>query len=493
MATTKTMLSAAASIAASAVIIRSMVQEFFPRKIRDQIFSSALSFFTRVSSSSKLTINVHEFRGNLPNEMYQAVQTYLSSKISPYTRCLQVAKQEDSKGLEVTMEVGETVVDLFEGTEFRWKLICKEKQKLVFNQRRKDSMTSMFETKFFVLSFHKKHKEKALYVYLPHILQHSKNIKQEEKRIRIYSGDYAKLQQGLIQGIWNGVNLDHPSTFDTLAMDPELKRSVKEDLERFVRRKAYYRRVGKAWKRGYLLYGPPGTGKSSLIAAIANFLKFDIYDLELTEIKSNSWLRQLLVGTANRSIIVIEDIDCTIDLLEKKEEDETKSRGRNKYHNEKVTLSGLLNFIDGLWSGCRDERIIIFTTNYKEMLDFALLRPGRMDMHIHMSYCSPSSFMTLLSNYHNVDNHTLKPEVERLLREVAATPAEVAEELMKSDDSDDAMRCLIKFLEGKKVEASEENKKDESMVVEGSQIEELKEGEVEAEKQEGMVVEGSEI
>ncbi|KAI0491713.1 hypothetical protein KFK09_025973 [Dendrobium nobile] len=487
MATTKTMLSAAASIAASAMIIRSMVQEFFPRKIRDQIFSSALSFFTRVSS--KLTINVHEFRGNLPNEMYLAVQTYLSSKISPYTRCLQVAKQEDSKGLEVSMEVGETVVDLFEGIEFRWKLICKEKQKLVLNQRRKDSMTSMLETKFFVLSFHKKHKEKALYVYLPHILQHSKNIKQEEKRIRIYSGDYGKLQQGLIQGIWNGVNLDHPATFDTLAMDPELKRLVKEDLERFVRRKAYYRRVGKAWKRGYLLYGPPGTGKSSLIAAVANFLKFDIYDLELTEIKSNSWLRQLLIGTANRSIIVIEDIDCTIELQEK-EEDATKSRGRIKYHNEKVTLSGLLNFIDGLWSGCGDERIIIFTTNYKERLDFALLRPGRMDMHIHMSYCSPSSFMTLLSNYLNVDNHTLKPEVERLLREVEATPAEVAEELMKSDDSDDAMRCLIKFLEGKKVEASEENKKEESMVVEVSEIDELKEG---AEKQESMVVEGSEI
>ncbi|KAH0450363.1 hypothetical protein IEQ34_021055 [Dendrobium chrysotoxum] len=486
------MLSAAASLAASAVLIHTMVQQFFPRKIRDYIFSSAFSFFTRVSS--KLTINVHEFHGILPNEMYQAAQTYLSSKISPYTRCLQVAKQEDSKGLEVTMEQGETVVDFFQGIEFRWKLICKEKQKLVLNHRRKDSLTPMLETKFFVLSFHMKHKEKALNVYLPHILQQSKNIKQEEKHIKIYSGDYGKLHNGMIRGTWNGVNFDHPATFDTLAMDPELKRTVKEDLQRFVKRKAYYRRVGKAWKRGYLLYGPPGTGKSSLIAAIANFLKFDIYDLELTEIRSNSWLRLLLVGTANRSIIVFEDIDCTIDFQERKEEDATKSRGRTNSQNEKVTLSGLLNFIEGLWSSCRDERIIIFTTNHKERLDSALLRPGRMDMHIHMSYCSPSGFMTLLSNYHNVDNHTLKPEVERLLREVEATPAEVAEELMKSDDSDDAMRCLVKFLEGKKVEASEENKKEESMVVEGSEIEELKEGEeVEAEKQESIVVEGSEI
>ena len=52
------------------------------------------------------------------------------------------------------------------------------------------------------------------------------------------------------------------------------------------------------------------------------------------------------------------------------------------------TLSGLLNMIDGLWSSCGDERIIVFTTNHKDRLDPALLRPGRMDLHVHMSYCT---------------------------------------------------------------------------------------------------------
>ena len=47
-----------------------------------------------------------------------------------------------------------------------------------------------------------------------------------------------------------------------------------------------------------------------------------------------------------------------------------------------MTLSGLLNFIDGLWSTTGEERIIVFTTNYKDRLDPALLRPGRMDMHV---------------------------------------------------------------------------------------------------------------
>lgn len=109
----------------------------------------------------------------------------------------------------------------------------------------------------------------------------------------------------------------HPSTFDTLAMDPDLKDDIKEDLLEFTQGREFYQKAGKPWKRGYLLYGPPGTGKSSMIAAIANFLKYDIYDVELTEVSSNSELRKLLIQTTNRSVIVIEDIDCSVDLAER--------------------------------------------------------------------------------------------------------------------------------------------------------------------------------
>ncbi|KAL7001601.1 hypothetical protein U1Q18_002752, partial [Sarracenia purpurea var. burkii] len=84
------------------------------------------------------------------------------------------------------------------------------------------------------------------------------------------------------------VNLDHSATFETLTMDWETKRAIIEDLERFVKRKELYRKVGKAWKRRYLLFGPMGTRKSSLIAAMANYLNFDVCDLELTDLRSNS-------------------------------------------------------------------------------------------------------------------------------------------------------------------------------------------------------------
>ena len=47
---------------------------------------------------------------------------------------------------------------------------------------------------------------------------------------------------------------------------------------------------------------------------MANYLKFDIYDLQLDNLVTDSDLRKLLLATANRSILVIEDIDCSVDL-----------------------------------------------------------------------------------------------------------------------------------------------------------------------------------
>ncbi|RVW75981.1 AAA-ATPase [Vitis vinifera] len=78
---------------------------------------------------------------------------------------------------------------------------------------------------------------------------------------------------------------DHPAPFQTLAMEADKKREVIEDLVSFSKAEDFYARIGKAWKRGYLLYGPPGTGKSTMISAMANLLLYDVYDLELTAVQ----------------------------------------------------------------------------------------------------------------------------------------------------------------------------------------------------------------
>lgn len=127
------------------------------------------------------------------------------------------------------------------------------------------------------------------------------------------------------------------------------------------------------------------------------------------------------------------------------------------------SLAGLLNFIDGLWSSCGDERIIIITTNHKDKLDHALLRPGRMDMHIKMSYLTANGFKTLASTYLDIKHqHWRFREIGELLGSVEVTPAEeVAEELMRISDADVCLRRLVEFLKKKKRKRTSAETKDE--------------------------------
>ncbi|GJN11607.1 hypothetical protein PR202_ga29808 [Eleusine coracana subsp. coracana] len=220
-----------------------------------------------------------------------------------------------------------------------------------------------------------------------------------------------------------------------------------------LRRGAHGPGAGPAWKRGYLLYGPPGTGKSSLVAAMANQLRFDLYDLDLSEVLGNSYLQKLLSRISDKSILVIEDIDCCFSAASR-ENDKDQTGGGDDGSSpapgnmkQKITLSGLLNFIDGLWSTSGEERIVIFTTNYKDRLDPALLRAGRMDMHIYMGYCGWEAFKTLAKNYFLLDDHPLFQEIQDLLAEVEVTPATVSEMLLRSKDAGVALQGFVEFLQ----------------------------------------------
>lgn len=299
--------------------------------------------------------------------------------------------------------------------------------------------------------------------YLDHIMERATEIRRKNKDRLLYTNSKGGAMDA--RGMpWESVPFKHPSTFDTLAMDPNKKLEIMADLRSFADGQDFYQKTGRAWKRGYLLYGPPGTGKSSMIAAMANYLGYDIFDLELTEVVTNSELRKLLMKTTSKSIIVIEDIDCSINLT-------NRSRPKNPQPpqpqppspeaaegddvRKTITLSGLLNFTDGLWSCCGSERIFVFTTNHIEKLDPALLRCGRMDMHIHMSFCTFPALKILVKNYLGVEVESeLGDGVVRELEEVvdlaAMTPADISEVLIKNRlDREKAVSELLNVLREK--------------------------------------------
>ncbi|KAK1282318.1 hypothetical protein QJS10_CPB22g01180 [Acorus calamus] len=452
------------STLASLMLLLAVARPYFPFNLEDLLRRRLLKFTYRIYPY--IHVSFPEFTGEhlKRSEAYSCIESYLMSTSTSKARSLRAEPGKDSSNLVFSMDHYEEVTDDFDSGKVRvwWSSTKSEPQTLRFS-----FFPAPQEHRFFKLTFHHRHRDTVMERYLKHVLDSGKAALINNRQRRLYTNtphrdyDYRMLN-------WSHVTFEHPASFETLAMHPDKKREIIEDFKSFKAGKEYYTRIGKAWKRGYLLYGPPGTGKSTMIAAIANYMDYDIYDLELTAVKDNSALRKLLIETTSKSIIVIEDIDCSLDLSgnrkkkEEKTEEEKKESlpGMPKEEASKVTLSGLLNFIDGLWSACGGERIIVFTTNYVEKLDPALIRRGRMDKHIELSYCTFEGFKVFAKNYLGIENHTLFETIQRLMGEVQITPADVAESLMTKTSTrgveEDANACLedlIRALEKEKEDA----------------------------------------
>lgn len=470
------------SMVATIIFIRSLIREFMPHEVTQFLKVLSIKLFSSVRTN--ISILIDEYDSNYNNELFDSIQAYLSSKCFSTVQILKLSKPKNSKNLTFTMESDQKVQDNFQGIPLKWTLCTHEKKPSGYGYGggRPD------ETYHFKLSFHKKHKQMIHSLYLPYVIEEATRIKFKNRERRIYSNSSSQ-EYGRP---WGKVTFAHPSNFDTLALDPALKEEIKADLSKFVSRREFYTRVGRAWKRGYLLYGPPGTGKTSLIAAIANFLEFDIYDLELTAVSSNSQLRKLLIATSSKSVIVVEDVDCSLDLSDRKkkekkvkeeggdgeEEEEKKKKKKNKEEGKSpdstVSLSGVLNFVDGLWSSCVGERLMIFTTNHKDKLDAALLRAGRMDKHIYLGHCEFKAFLILAKNYLGIDDHELMKEVEEVLPAAKMTPADVAEIFMScNDDIELGMRNVLEEMK-KRVAALAEEKMEKEKKIEMEGVEKEK-------------------
>ncbi|KAI9165384.1 hypothetical protein LWI28_013134 [Acer negundo] len=429
-----------ASISAFIMVIRTILNEVIPRRMREFI-SSKLSEYFLFNFSNEFTFIIEQRWEGVISETYKAAEVYLPTIVGTSADSLLVGSNNTRNSTAVpklAVPVGAKIIDNFEGMKLQWSIHMKEAKKYYYNDK-----------KYYHMTVKKTDRDRVLENYFPYIARKAQKILEARQILNIYTYDHK-------HSSWNSAVFQHPSTFDTLAMDADLKKFVIDDLDTFVNRKGFFDNVGRAWKRGYLLYGPPGTGKSSLVAAIANYLKYHVYDLQLQSVKSDAELRNVLTTTSNRSIILIEDIDCN-ETVSHDRVRRSSSLDKEK-ETEKVsldpgaTLSGMLNFIDGLWSSCGEERIIIVTTNHKERLDPALLRPGRMDVHIEMGYCNPSGFRMLAKTYLGIKDHALFGRVDELIKKVDISPAEMALHLMKSHDPTIALESLVEFLDKKAIE-----------------------------------------
>jgi mitochondrial chaperone BCS1 len=186
---------------------------------------------------------------------------------------------------------------------------------------------------------------------------------------------------------WDYVEGYAPRLLDSVVLQPGEKEHLVEDVKSFRASKQRYARLGIPYHRGYLLYGPPGTGKTSLVSALAAHFGLSIYVMNLADFTDRSLMNAVNLVPAN-SVLLFEDIDCA---KSGKARDTTNSGANNgtQTQTEKgaaaangVTLSGLLNVLDGFYAPANV--LFVMTTNHVEVLDEALLRPGRIDYRLYL-------------------------------------------------------------------------------------------------------------
>ncbi len=180
----------------------------------------------------------------------------------------------------------------------------------------------------------------------------------------------------------NYVSLDPPVTFADVAGIDEVRTEL-EEIVHFLRTPERFDRLGARIPRGALLVGPPGTGKTLLAKAVAGEAGVPFFSMSASEFVEMfvgvgaSRVRDLFnqARQAAPCVIFIDEIDAV-----------GRKRSMRVSGNDErdQTLNQLLVELDG-FDG-RKAVVVLAATNRADILDKALLRPGRFDRHITVSY-----------------------------------------------------------------------------------------------------------
>ena len=197
------------------------------------------------------------------------------------------------------------------------------------------------------------------------------------------------------------------ATFDHVAGADEEKEELKEIVD-FLRDNKKYTEIGARIPKGVLLLGPPGTGKTLLARAVAGEAKVPFFSI------SGSDFVEMFVGVgASRvrdlfeqakknapAIIFIDEIDAV---------GRQRGAGLGGGHDEREqTLNQLLVEMDGFEDN--DSVIVMAATNRRDILDPALLRPGRFDRQILVGYPDVKGREAILKVH--TRNKPLAPDVD---------------------------------------------------------------------------------
>ncbi|WP_226940523.1 MULTISPECIES: ATP-dependent zinc metalloprotease FtsH [unclassified Imperialibacter] len=262
-------------------------------------------------------------------------------------------------------------------------------------------------------------------------------------------------------------------TFDDVAGLEEAKQEVKEIVD-FLKTPQDYTKLGAKIPKGVIIVGPPGTGKTLLAKAVAGEAQVPFFSLSGSEFVEMfvgvgaSRVRDLFKRAKEKApcIVFIDEIDAV-----------GRTRGKNTLYSgandeRESTLNQLLTEMDGF--GTNTGVIVLAATNRADVLDPALLRPGRFDRHIYLELPNQAERKEIF-NVHlkplvlseTVDTAFLASQtpgfsgadIANICNEAALIAARKKKEKVEKQDFLDAIDRIIAGLEKKsKIISSQEKK-----------------------------------
>ena len=259
-------------------------------------------------------------------------------------------------------------------------------------------------------------------------------------------------------------------TFDDVAGVEEAKKELEEVVD-FLKNPAKYRRMGARTPKGALLFGPSGVGKTLLARAVAGEAEVPFFSM------AGSEFMEMLVGVgasrvrdlfaqakaAAPAIIFIDEIDAI---------GRQRGRGFMGGHDEREqTLNQILVEMDGFTPN--DNVIVVAATNRGDLLDPALLRPGRFDRRVVLDMPDKEGRLAILKihsrgkrlakviDWEGVADRTVGfsgADIENMLNEAAILAARENKNEIETKDIEEAA-TKVKLGPAKKRLQSEEDRK----------------------------------
>ena len=196
-------------------------------------------------------------------------------------------------------------------------------------------------------------------------------------------------------------------TLDSFAGSPEIFQECTEIVS-YLKNETVYKNAGAEIPRGVLLEGPPGTGKTLLAKAIASEAEANFISIAASEFVEvyvglgASKIRSLFQRARENKpcIVFIDEIDAV---------GRQRGAGVNMANDEREqTLNQLLAEMDGFADN--DGILIMGATNRKDVLDSALLRPGRFDRLLNVPLPDTQSRLSILQVH--AKNKKLRPDIK---------------------------------------------------------------------------------